>query len=102
MSGASAGQLKVSTPYVYIHNDHPSGSKEYWASRATVRLEFYTPNLNISTSVKDNKGGTVTGAGDYDYNVSVTIQANPNAGYTFSGWSGTASGTTNPLTYSAS
>ena len=46
-------------------------------------------------------GGTtdpVPGTYTYDAGSQVTITASPNAGYKFSGWSGGASGTENPLT----
>uniref|UniRef100_UPI00262B9265 InlB B-repeat-containing protein n=1 Tax=uncultured Tenacibaculum sp. TaxID=174713 RepID=UPI00262B9265 len=37
-------------------------------------------------------------AGTYDFGTDVVLTATPNAGYQFDGWSGDASGTTNPLT----
>ncbi|MDP3849296.1 MAG: putative Ig domain-containing protein [Luteolibacter sp.] len=43
--------------------------------------------------------GTITGGGSYQTSASVTISATPDAGYMFSGWTGDASGTTNPLTF---
>lgn len=103
-SGASVGTLTMSSPHIMMRNDHMSGfTKEYWASRASIYIKYTTPHVTISTSVKDNIGGSVTGSGTYDYDkTGIQIKANPSAGYSFSGWSGNASGTANPLTYSAS
>ena len=43
-------------------------------------------------------GGAVSGSGTFDEDASVTLTATPsNSGYIFSGWSGDASGITNPL-----
>jgi uncharacterized repeat protein (TIGR02543 family) len=55
-----------------------------------------THTLNLTAGT----GGTTDPApGTYSYNsgTKVTITASPASGYTFSGWSGDASGTTNPL-----
>jgi uncharacterized repeat protein (TIGR02543 family) len=41
--------------------------------------------------------GTVTGAGEYKPGATATLTAVPNPGYKFTGWTGDASGTTNPL-----
>ena len=46
-------------------------------------------------------GGTtdpVPGSYPYDYGTQVSVTAVPSSGYQFSGWSGDASGTTNPIT----
>ena len=61
------------------------------------------PNLNkgkkFDLAVSASEGGSVdTSGGSYDSNSSVTITANPADGYEFTGWSGDASGSTNPLT----
>ena len=57
-----------------------------------------TTQHTVNTSVANSSFGSVSGAGTYDYNSSVTLTATPSANYIFSGWSGDASGTTNPLT----
>jgi uncharacterized repeat protein (TIGR02543 family) len=53
--------------------------------------------LTISVS---GSGSTNPSAGSYSYNSgsSVTVTATAGSGYTFSGWSGAASGTANPVT----
>jgi len=58
------------------------------------------PQYNISAIA--STGGTVSGGGTFDEDASVTLTATPsNSGYIFSGWSGDASGTSNPLTITA-
>jgi uncharacterized repeat protein (TIGR02543 family) len=52
-------------------------------------------------SISAGAGGTTDpapGAYTYDTGTQVTIRAISNSGYRFSGWSGAASGTTNPIT----
>jgi uncharacterized repeat protein (TIGR02543 family) len=44
--------------------------------------------------------GTITGSGEYDPGSPATLTATPSPGYRFTGWTGDASGTTNPLTIS--
>ncbi|RYD28382.1 MAG: hypothetical protein EOP86_23170, partial [Verrucomicrobiaceae bacterium] len=41
--------------------------------------------------------GTVTGAGEYAFGTTATLTATPDAGYVFTGWTGDAGGTDNPL-----
>ncbi len=50
-------------------------------------------NLTIDSSIN----GRITGAGTYDIGASAALTATPNSGYFFSGWTGDASGTENPL-----
>lgn len=59
-------------------------------------LEFPDPKSVLTiTSLSQ---GSISGAGEYDPGTSATLTATPDAGYTFIGWTGDASGTTNPLT----
>ena len=60
------------------------------STTATVTVSRFT----LTTS---GNNGTITGAGTYDNMVMATLQATAAPGYTFSGWTGDASGTTNPL-----
>ncbi len=60
------------------------------STTATVTVSRFT----LTTS---GNNGTITGAGTYDSMAMATLQATAAPGYTFSGWTGDASGTTNPL-----
>jgi uncharacterized repeat protein (TIGR02543 family) len=57
-------------------------------------LEFPKQTLTATTPTH----GSITGAGEYDPGTTATLTAIPDAGYTFTGWTGDVSGTTNPLT----
>ena len=57
-------------------------------------LEFPYKNLITTTPTH----GAITGAGEYDPGTTATLTAVPDAGYAFTGWTGDASGTANPLT----
>jgi len=64
--------------------------------------EEVTPTT-YQVSVEASEGGTVsTNGGNYQSGTSLTITATPAEGYKFTGWSGDASGTTNPLTVNVS
>jgi len=52
----------------------------------------------LTTSINPSGAGTVSGAGTYDQGTDVRVTATPNPGYTFSSWSGDASGNSNPIT----
>jgi uncharacterized repeat protein (TIGR02543 family) len=61
---------------------------------------YFAPFL-ASLTITAGSGGTTDpspGTYIYDKSTEVTIRAIPNSGYTFSAWSGDASGTTNPIT----
>ena len=54
----------------------------------------------LTTQVTPEGAGSVTpSSGTYDEGESVTITANPSANYIFKQWTGTGSGTANPLTF---
>ncbi len=50
-----------------------------------------------SLVVSQPTNGAITGNGYYEFGSTVTVTAAPDPGYLFTGWSGDASGTTNPL-----
>ncbi len=61
---------------------------------------FSTTTYTLSTSISPTAGGSITlspAGGTYTSGTSVTATANTNSGYAFSGWSGAATGTTNPV-----
>ena len=51
-----------------------------------------------SLTVNVSAGGTVTGAGKYDFNSDANLTATPAPGYLFGHWSGALSSSTNPTT----
>ena len=54
-----------------------------------------TQNYNLTAGLLVQ--GSITGTGEYAPGTSATLTATPNSGYIFSGWTGDASGTSNPL-----
>jgi uncharacterized repeat protein (TIGR02543 family) len=84
-----------------------------WSGDLTGTTNPVTLTMNANKSVMANftaitytlsvsaANGTVTRTPDqtsYTSGQTVTLEATPNAGYTFSGWSGALTGTTNPAT----
>jgi hypothetical protein len=66
-----------------------------------IRDTQITPTYTLITNVSPSGSGPVTKNPDkssYSYNESVQLTATANSGYTFSNWSGDASGSTNPVT----
>ena len=47
---------------------------------------FSSNTYNISASANPSAGGTVNGAGEYDFGASCTLTATANTGYTFTNW----------------
>ena len=57
--------------------------------------------VNYNFTVSASEGGSVNSPGDsFAQNTTLTLTATAADGFVFSGWSGDASGTTNPLSYS--
>jgi len=61
----------------------------------TPSAETYTLITNISPS---GAGSVSPSGGEYESGVQLTLTASPASGYTFDHWSGSASGTTSPIT----
>ena len=67
-------------------------SKEAPIDDEPVRVQTYALTVN------SGEGGTVnSNGGTYNQGQTVSVRAIPNPGYEFTGWSGDASGTSNPL-----
>ena len=73
-------------------------------SAATTYTASFTTQYSLTASVAASGGGTVSPSGETWHNsgAGAQVTATPNAGYSFSGWSGDASGSTNPLTVTMS
>ena len=54
---------------------------------ATYTATFAASDYTISTGVYHEKGGTVTGGGNYAYGTQITLTATPDTGYWFDRWS---------------
>jgi uncharacterized repeat protein (TIGR02543 family) len=59
---------------------------------AVADTRYWSLTVPIATN------GNVAGGGIFDPGTTATLTATPNPGYRFAGWTGDASGTTNPLT----
>jgi uncharacterized repeat protein (TIGR02543 family) len=65
----------------------------------TANFQVIAPvTYTLATSASPAAGGTVSGAGSYTSGAVVTLTATPAAGYSFTGWSGDASGTSTSTT----
>jgi len=103
----TAVKLKATPSNGYIFSGwtgHTTGSKDtitvYVDSAMTVTANF-VPSSTTYTLATSGTNGTLTISpvkSAYNAGESVTITANASTGYKFSGWSGDATGSTNPLT----
>jgi uncharacterized repeat protein (TIGR02543 family) len=93
--------------YGFSHwsGDIPQGYENDNPLTITVDSDKYIKanfvQLKCELTVSSGTGGTTDpapGSYTYDTGTQVTIRALPNTGYQFSGWTGDASGTTNPIT----
>ena len=57
-----------------------------WLSDKTVRANWTINSYSVAAVAEDDKYGTVKGAGNYNYDSYVTLEAVTNAGYVFIGW----------------
>ncbi len=65
-----------------------------------IGASFTPVVIQYAVTATQPQNGNITGAGIYDSGTSVTLTAVPAAGYYFTGWTGDASGTQNPLSFS--
>lgn len=65
----------------------------------TANFSVIKAKYTLVTTILPSGSGTISPAfGEYDDGTNVILQAQANSGFTFTGWSGDAIGTTNPLT----
>jgi uncharacterized repeat protein (TIGR02543 family) len=91
----------VTAGIAYSGSTPDLGAIEFGGTVTPPPASTYTLALSASTSV----GGTVSKNPDkssYTNGEVVTVTATPASGYTFSGWTGDATGTTNPLSVTMS
>jgi uncharacterized repeat protein (TIGR02543 family) len=70
------------------------------AKNITANFTSGSSSYNLTTEA--SVGGSISTGGNYNAGEVVTVTATANTGYTFSGWSGDVSGTTNPVTVTMS
>jgi uncharacterized repeat protein (TIGR02543 family) len=73
--------------YINIHTVNNSGGE---------LRGFLLPVYKLTVTTNGN-GSISPGSGNYTSDSTVLVTATPNAGYAFAGWSGAATGTSNPL-----
>jgi uncharacterized repeat protein (TIGR02543 family) len=78
-------------------SDSPTYSFTVTSSR-NLTAKFAADKHSITTNA--TAGGTVTGAGNYDYNSNITVKATPNTGYSFAGWYESGTKVSDSQTYS--
>ena len=88
-SGWSGSATGTTNPVTVLMTDNRS-----------VTATFTPVSYTLTATANPTAGGTVTGAGSYNYGTTATLTATPNAGYTFTGWSGDATGTATIITIS--
>jgi uncharacterized repeat protein (TIGR02543 family) len=64
----------------------------------TVTANFTPNNYTLTTNTSGAGSGSVTAGATSAYGTTQSITATPSTGSTFTGWSGAATGTTNPVT----
>ncbi|WP_174819951.1 InlB B-repeat-containing protein, partial [Paenibacillus koleovorans] len=88
---------------MYRYTDAWNTSNEYVIVTLAKNASSMLPLIPISTTnynltVQATNGTVTPSGGTYSSGTVVTLTATPNAGYTFTGWSGDLSGSANPAT----
>jgi len=66
----------------------------------TWEIEPTSPEYySLSSSPSPSNAGSISGSGSYASGTTISISATPTSGYEFSHWSGDASGSSNPLSF---
>ena len=76
---------------------NPGSTNKYQGLQVTLFNATFTPLTRTLTISPTPVNGTVSGAGDYAHGTTATLTATAASGYSFTGWTGNASGTINPL-----
>ncbi len=113
IQGLPAGNI-----YLFSYSMFTNHISEWWAENASTpdcnlaetvpvaggvsvtNIDFQLNLLGdytITVSSSPPEGGTISGGGTFSSGVTANLTAVPNAGYTFTGWSGDATGADNPL-----
>lgn len=90
-SGITGNTLRITAT---LRNS--SSDEAYYLDNVSVVTAGPVPQYTLTTSVSGN-GSVSPSSATYNENDVVSLQASPDAGWVFTGWSGDASGTTNPM-----
>ena len=77
------------------------GSSSFFSQETNAIVNLICELQKYTLTISATTGGTtdpVSGTYIHDSGTDVSVQATANSGYNFTGWSGDASGTTNPIT----
>ncbi|HOZ79215.1 MAG TPA: InlB B-repeat-containing protein [Ferruginibacter sp.] len=65
-----------------------------------ITATFVPITYTLTTTASPTEGGTVSGGGTYNAGTTASLTATPATGFIFAGWSGGATGTSNPVAVS--
>ena len=91
VDGVSQGSV-TSYPFTNVTANHT----------ISVSFKLATTTYALTTAANPVAGGSVSGGGSYAPGTKVTVTATPTTGYSFTGWSGGLTGSTNPTTITLS
>ena len=81
--------------YVRWHDWQDNGTSDHFLGIDDVQISA-VPNYTLTITTK-GIGSISPGSGTYPSGSNVVLTATPNSGYVFTGWSGDATGTNNPI-----
>jgi len=88
-SGWSGNLSSASNPLTFT-----VGAQNY-----NITANFVLQTLNVTTAVSPAGAGSVSGGGTYTMGSTATLTATPDSTHVFTGWSGYATGATNPVSF---